>query len=541
MNSVFTHIASYFGLRQHQIDAFNSISKSPRGVIISPAGTGKTTTFGAVIVDELYPICDTSQVSKVVIVLSHRILLNAQHIKRLCSALHDFNVQFNVIKNDSSNDNRLIDINDRPFKIDEHQLISTTETKRIKDAIKYNKNNSKHTIIFSTYQSLDKLLSIEADLVIGDEAHNIEGNPKVGSNKESILKHFKVASQNWLRYYLFTATPRIGKRSTGGTQIGLVTEEIDDDDIPETYIDTIGTFGKVIYEFTPKEAIGRGEILSPRLHIIERIGSGSSIGVKNNTEMMAISIGSAFTKHNEIVGKHSEYALSAKILVACTGITNLKDLVTSPDMIKYCEDNNVISCGISSGYCIWNNVEVDRTTFMNNLYKLDLPENDKTKVIMFHVRILTEGIDLPSLTGVALFNDKTMTSLIQLIGRAARLFKQDRKNLYNGSIELSDIRKKFSKKYAWVIIPDFVKTVSIPFVESIIEKIYMTYQPERDFLVVYETGDTTEEITGESLLSNDDEKDPTSVKFLIKQRIKNSLFYSLCELEDEVDDWYAEY
>jgi hypothetical protein len=388
---------------------------------------------------------------------------------------------------------------------------------------------------------LDKLVRINSDITICDEAHNLEGSPKVGSNKANLIDSFDAARISWERCYLFTATPRIGKKTTNGSKIGILFDSSDDDTVPELYTDTVGRFGKVLYELTPRSAIDLCEILPPRLHIIERVGAHSDINFKSNEWMLADSICSAFTKHDDIVNKDSEGLLNAKILVTCSGIDAIKQIVKNPRLIDYCKANDIMCCAICSDYCMWNNLQVDRQTFMNNLSALDLPSADKQKVILFHVRILTEGIDIPTLTGVMLSNDKTATSFTQLVGRCARLFAMDRRELYNGNIKISDARKKFIKKYAWIIVPDFVKTVDVQFVEKLIAKIYMVYNPERDFLVLHEKGDSAEEITADSLLETDESSETDEVRFLIQNKIRSSLFDAFVEWDDSVEDYYAEY
>ena len=58
---------------------------------------------------------------------------------------------------------------------------------------------------------------------------------------------------------------------------------------------------------------------------------------------------------------------------------------------------------------------------------------DNEDAILFHYDILTEGIDLPAITGVLPLRDLPLIKLIQNVGRSVRLLKEDRENLYSGN------------------------------------------------------------------------------------------------------------
>lgn len=78
--------------------------------------------------------------------------------------------------------------------------------------------------------------------------------------------------------------------------------------------------------------------------------------------------------------------------------------------------------------------------------------SDIDEAIIFHVRILTEGIDVPGITGVMIMNDLTLSIFLQTLGRSTRLYSKDRERLYNNSIKYNEL-EKFVKPFAWIIIP----------------------------------------------------------------------------------------
>jgi superfamily II DNA or RNA helicase len=91
-------------------------------------------------------------------------------------------------------------------------------------------------------------------------------------------------------------------------------------------------------------------------------------------------------------------------------------------------------------------------TNRNKVYESMKNLDDKEDAILLHIDILTEGIDLPSITGVLLLRHLNEIKLFQALGRALRLFKADRKRLYSGEITSKD-RSSFVKPYAYLILP----------------------------------------------------------------------------------------
>jgi len=75
------------------------------------------------------------------------------------------------------------------------------------------------------------------------------------------------------------------------------------------------------------------------------------------------------------------------------------------------------------------------------------------KAIILHVDMLTEGIDVPGITGIMPMRNLGKIKFMQTLGRAVRLYLTDRDNIDAGIIEPNQ-RDKYIKQLAWVIIPD---------------------------------------------------------------------------------------
>jgi hypothetical protein len=72
--------------------------------------------------------------------------------------------------------------------------------------------------------------------------------------------------------------------------------------------------------------------------------------------------------------------------------------------------------------------------------------------------MLTEGMDLPSITGVMPLRNLGQTKLIQVIGRALRLLDFDRKRLYSGELSPQDYQN-YVKPYGYMIIVRHLSTL----------------------------------------------------------------------------------
>jgi excinuclease UvrABC helicase subunit UvrB len=77
---------------------------------------------------------------------------------------------------------------------------------------------------------------------------------------------------------------------------------------------------------------------------------------------------------------------------------------------------------------------------------------NEENAILIHIDILTEGIDLPAITGVLPFRELNLIKLLQTIGRGTRLLKEDRQKIYSGEIKPMEWEKMI-KPFCWVIFP----------------------------------------------------------------------------------------
>jgi len=138
--------------------------------------------------------------------------------------------------------------------------------------------------------------------------------------------------------------------------------------------------------------------------------------------------------------------------VVTKGTEHLNNLVNHPRILEELDTRpNLQIFDISSEYKPRiNGIVVSREEFLRRLQGL----TDADDALIFHVRILTEGIDVPGITGVLIMNQLSLSVFLQTTGRATRLHVTDRKKLYAGQLtsDTSDL-SRYVKPYAWIIVP----------------------------------------------------------------------------------------
>ena len=210
-------------------------------------------------------------------------------------------------------------------------------------------------------------------------------------------------------------------------------------------VDNKELFGEVIYSKLPIEMIYAGEILRPRMHLID-IPVDENLTDDNTLNMDVNAIISAFTQHRSVCN------IAPKILITTKGSEHQNDIVNHIRFQEFLSTRpNLKVFDITSEYKPRiNNIIVKRSEFFKQLRNM----TDTDEAIILHIRILTEGIDVPGITGVMLMNNPTLSQFLQNLGRATRLHKIDRIKLYAGTMKPDEL-KKFVKPYAYVIVPKY--------------------------------------------------------------------------------------
>lgn len=342
--------------------------------------------------------------------------------------------------------------------------------------------------IASTYQSLAAVtaalskLQIAANVTLYDESHYTTRN----DFWDFVNNHSSWSSKN----FYFTATRRVsGDDVTNGTGH-----------------DNIKFYGPVLDFMTIKDAIRQGYIVRPRMQIVEVIHNKTS-------GLDAVIATNGFEGHRQQVPANH----TAKLLVNCDSTKQISDIIHSDLFknwisLKKSVNPNFKWFAISStDGAIIDGLVVDRKTFLDHL------NAHRDDAIVFHIRILTEGIDVPDMTGVMFMSAVETIRFFQTVGRATRLHKSDRAAFEAGIYGPEDLDKML-KPYSWIIIPK-VNTGSD--VSEFIQKIYAYVRDMREYsdsifeeISWFEPGSSVEEEQPDGM--NQNQKKSTMIE-VVKQ------------------------
>jgi superfamily II DNA or RNA helicase len=235
-------------------------------------------------------------------------------------------------------------------------------------------------VVFSTYHSCGKLDGIDFDTIIADEA------------QYCVAENFNESFRNLSgRVRLtFTATERHTASDSG---YGL---------------NNVNLYGDRWFYISPDELIKKGRIVPPRLHIAHIETADDSKSIVSQVKEIA----------REQIALTQDTLDFSKVLFALNGTDDVKSI---EDNVKKLRDefpkHDVFTITSRSGALI-NGISVKRKEFMSKL-------KDCENALIFHYDILSEGIDVDGITGVAIMRNMSLAKLLQTIGRAVRLYKPD--------------------------------------------------------------------------------------------------------------------
>jgi len=360
-------------LRAHQADALLAIKSALKkgkgsaiGRVVIPTGGGKTFVEAAVLDYQRTKNVTT----RIHLVLAPRILLTNQLIGefRKFSGLTYRAIAFHSGSHEEDYE--------AGIKWKEQ---ATTRASEIEAAYKTAVESGQDLVVFSTYHSANKLIGIDFDTMIADESQYC-----VNEGFNGVIK--KLTARVKL---FFTATE---KHTASDKGRGL---------------NNTSVYGDRLYYISPASLIQLGLIVPPRLHIMY----GETRDEDRSIVSEVIEIARAQDKITR-----PELGFS-KILFAMKGTDDVKSIEDNITKIKKeFPDHDVFTITSKNGARI-DNVKVDRELMF--LPALTISKN----CLIFHYDILSEGIDVDGITGVALMRNMGLSKLLQTIGRAVRVYK----------------------------------------------------------------------------------------------------------------------
>jgi superfamily II DNA or RNA helicase len=284
------------------------------------------------------------------------------------------------------------------------------------DEVKNFLSGAGNRVVFSTYQSSSVIAVAQADatipafdLVVADEAHRCAG--KVGSDFTAILDNAQIRSAKRL---FATATPR--------TYSSNVKKAAEDRGVEVVGMDNAALFGEVLYALPFGKAIERKLLTDYRVVIIgvddptiaqwitnrELVSTGT--GIETDSESLAAQIG--------LLKAIKDYDL--KRIISFHSRVNRAEAFTTDiqNIMAWISDEHRPGGTLRTGFVSGNMSANKRKIKLDQLKGLNADERG----VLSNARCLSEGVDVPSLDGVAFIDPRSsQVDIIQAVGRAIRL------------------------------------------------------------------------------------------------------------------------
>ncbi len=397
----------------HQLDAINSaqlyFQNHNRGKLIMACGTGKTYT-SLKIAEKLFP--------------TGKILFLVPSISLLSQILHEWATfaenPFNYIC--VCSDKTVSNKTDDEIRSVNLPLPATTDTIKISRRLK--SFNDAMTVIFSTYQSLDKVADTktEFDLIICDEAHRT-----TGSSKDFATQFTAVHDQNFIRgkkRLYMTATPRLYTSDAK--------KRAASDDITVWSMDDKKFYGEEFYRLNFGDAVEKN-LLSDYKVIVLAVNEKFSDDKKSADDTAKINgcINALSKKMINISEELAEVdpAPMHTAVAFCPKITDSKIISKTFNALA---ENKKNLLNVESKHVDGTQKSSERDK--NLRWLKNTPSEGNNCRILTNVRCLSEGVDVPALDAVLFLSSrKSKVEIVQAVGRV--------------------MRKAHGKKYGYIIIP----------------------------------------------------------------------------------------
>jgi len=350
-------------LRPHQHRAVAAMQKHTKGQVIVPTGGGKTLKM---IVDTLRQF--QSQTPQTVVVVAPRILLAEQ----LSAEFLEHITNAEVLHVHSG----------------ETHHVSTTKSADIVVHAAMCAAANLHQLIFTTYNSLQRLVDaeIDVDTIYFDEAHN------------SVQRHFFPATEHFAananRCYFFTATP---KHSTTISKPGM--------NLPEVY-------GQVICQVPAPELVKQGYILPPKVVV-------KQLPMVQDRQVI-------FERDADNLMETIDDQNLKKILICARATKQIVGLVSQSDFCVQLEQRGYSWMYITAKTgAVIDGKKVDREKFFDTLNAWG--KDSSKRFVVIHHSILSEGINVSGLEAVLFMRNMDYIGISQTIGRVIRLGDESKK------------------------------------------------------------------------------------------------------------------
>ncbi len=425
---------------------FEYFKENERGRLIMACGTGKTMTS--------LKIAEKQTDNKgTILFLVPSIALIGQTLKEWSSQADEPINPICICSDPEITRNRTKDDQDLTSTIDLAWPASTDSKNILKQFQHYKNANNGMTVVFSTYQSIEVIARAqkellkngfpEFDLIICDEAHRTTGYTEPGMDDSAFVKvHDSEFIKAKKRLYM-TATPRLydveaqSKAAKNDVSLWSMDEE--------------KHFGKEIHRIGFGEAVERGLLTDYKVIIltlndkdvptaVQKMITNGEAEIKTDDLTKLIGTVNALSKQflgNESIKVEGDESPMKRAVAFCGSIANSTNIAASYNLASenYLESlpeekkKNMVT--VQAMHMDGTMAAPQRDQMLSWL-KEETPGNECR--IITNVRVLSEGVDVPSLDSVLFLSARnSQVDVVQSVGRV--------------------MRKSEGKKYGYIIIP----------------------------------------------------------------------------------------
>ena len=348
-------------LRPYQKRGDVAMQQHNLGQLIVPTGGGKTLNM---IRDSVRQF--QLETPQTIVVVAPRILLAEQ----LSSEFLEFIVNAEVLHVHSG----------------ETHHESTTNPDTIRQWV--DTHNSRHKLVFTTYNSLQRLVDaeIDVDTIYFDEAHN--------SVKRNFFPATEYFSANANRCYIMTATP---KHSLTVSKPGM--------NLPEVY-------GNVICQVPAPELVKQGYILPPKVVI-------KQLAMVQDKQMI-------YERDADNLLETIADNQVSKILICARSTKQIVGLISQSPFCSELQKRGYSWMMITAKTgAVIDGKKVNREVFFDTLNAWG--KDSSKKFVVIHHSILSEGINVSGLEAVLFMRNMDYIGISQTIGRVIRLGDSSKK------------------------------------------------------------------------------------------------------------------
>ncbi len=425
---------------------YEYFKENERGRLIMACGTGKTMTS--------LKIAEKCTDNKgTILFLVPSIALIGQTLKEWTSQADEVINPICICSDPEITKNRTSGDQDLTSTIDLAWPASTDSNNILKQFQHYKDTNNGMTVVFSTYQSIDVISKAqkvllqngfpEFDLIICDEAHRTTGYTEAGMDDSAFVKvHDADYIKSKKRLYM-TATPRLYDVDTQSKAAK--------NDVPLWSMDNEAYFGKEIHRIGFGEAVERGLLTDYKVIIltlndkdvpvaVQKMITNGEAEIKTDDLTKLIGTVNALSKQflgNDSIKVEGDEAPMKRAVAFCSSISNSTNIAASYNLASenyldsLPEERKKKMVTVQAMHMDGTMAAPQRDQMLSWL-KEDTPGNECR--VITNVRVLSEGVDVPSLDSVLFLSARnSQVDVVQSVGRV--------------------MRKSPGKKYGYIIIP----------------------------------------------------------------------------------------